>query len=123
MEESNGKPAWNAAQFLSDAKSNTWRNSQDTVGLTKLGTHLKNVVKDHDTAEAVFRRCLELDPGMNAALLNLGSILTNVKQDYKVYIPHFFHRTRFECIACDNVFSIDGVTSFFTQLVDSWSVK
>ena len=76
--------SWTAAHFLSDTKSNLWQHSQDTVGLAKLGTHLKNVVKDFNTAEAVFRRCLEVDPGMNAALLNLGSILTNIKHDYKV---------------------------------------
>ena len=78
--------AWSAADFLSDSK--TWQNSNDAVGLTKLGTYLKNVVKDFETAESVFRRSLDVDPGMNAALLNLGSILTNVKQDFKVIFQY-----------------------------------
>ncbi len=75
MSENNVSQFWSPSQFLSDTTS--WENSVDALGLTKLGTYLKNVVKDYPTAEAVFRRCLAVDPTMSTALLNLGSILTS----------------------------------------------
>ncbi len=82
MSENTVSQFWSPSQFLSDTTS--WENSVDALGLTKLGTYLKNVVKDYSTAEAVFRRCLAVDPTMSTALLNLGSILTSVKRDYQV---------------------------------------
>ncbi len=87
MSENSVSQFWSPSQFLSDAAS--WENSVDALGLTKLGTYLKNVVKDYPTAEAVFRRCLTVDPKMSTALLNLGSILTSVKRDYQVPFGSF----------------------------------
>ena len=82
MSENSVSQFWSPSQFLSDTSS--WENSVDALGLTKPGAYLKNVVKDYPTAEAVFRRCIAVDPTMSTALLNLGRILTSVKRDYKV---------------------------------------
>ena len=49
---------------------------------SNLGILLKDVRKDYDGAEAMYRKAIKLDPQYATAHSNLGSLLQNVRKDY-----------------------------------------